>query len=131
MIYRCNNTLFKYLLTFDVDKCVKFGEELKSNRKLDYDKLNDYEKNDINHTLGTAYGLEGTSHEQSFKCYNECLEIADKHNEKISKQEERIGKGYALNNLGIGRFWYFMEKAKELSKDGEPDKAKLEKHVAP
>jgi hypothetical protein len=33
--------------------------------------------------------------------------------------------------MGIGKFWYFMEKSKELSESGEEDRPKLEKAMQP
>ena len=36
------------------------------NKYFDFDKISLFERNDFNHSLGTAYSLEGTSHEKAF-----------------------------------------------------------------
>ena len=64
MIFMCHSTLLKYYLHFDVDKCWKYGEELQKSKYFDLEELPLFERNDYNHTLGTAYSLEGTSHEK-------------------------------------------------------------------
>jgi len=96
------------------------------------DEISNQEKYDIFHTQGTAYALEGTSHEKSFKNYDESLRVADIVNED-PEQQMKIPKGYSLNNMGIGKFWYFLEMTKELGKahEGEQDKAKMEKVIQP
>ena len=114
MVFMCHNTLFKYYLHYDVDKSWKFGEDMKSNKIFELDKLSLYEKNDFYHSLGTAYSLEGTSHQKSFDCFDQWLELSDLINMNAEKPQFKVNKGHALNNLGISRFWYFMEKTREI-----------------
>ncbi|CAI2367882.1 unnamed protein product [Moneuplotes crassus] len=129
MVFRCYNTLLKYYLNYDVDKCHVLGKDMIDSKYLDYSKLIPHEKFDLQHTLGTAYGLEGTLHKESFDCYNESIEIADEYNASNKVPEAHIQTGFSLNNLGMSRFWYFMEKTKEISQSGEEDKSKIEAEV--
>lgn len=129
LIFRCHNTLLKYYLNRDVDKCCQYGEKLLQGKDFDLDKISAYEKYDLYHTLGTAYGLEGTSHEKSFECYDESLKVADQNNEEVTEPKAKISKGYALNNLGMGKFWYFMEKTREISQSGEGDRNQVELQI--
>lgn len=129
MIYRCYNTLLKHHLTYDVDKCHKLGKACLESKFFDYSSLIPHEKFDLQHTLGTAYGLEGTFHEDSFTCYEESIRIADEFNATNTTPEAEIQKGFALNNLGMGRFWYFMEKTKEISQDESLERAQIEAEI--
>jgi hypothetical protein len=67
MIYSCHDTLLKYYMHTDIDKCCKYGESLTQSKYFDYDKLISYEKYDLQNSKGIAYSLEGTSHEKSFE----------------------------------------------------------------
>ena len=131
LIYRCHNTLLKHYLNYDLDKCCKYGNELIESKYFTYDDLTAHEKFDLQHTLGTSLSLEGTSHEQSFKCYNESVKVAEEFNAENKVKEAKIQKGFALNNLGMGKFWYFMEKTREISTSGEENRAKLEQATRP
>lgn len=131
MIFRCHNTLLKYYLNFDVDKCCKHGKDALSDKFFEYAKLSKPEQYDLQHTVGTAYSLEGTSHEDSFKCYKAAVRAADEYNKTAQDPTHRIAKGYALNNMGMGKFWYFMEKSKEVSQSGIEDREKIETELKP
>lgn len=131
LIFMCHNTLLKYYMNYDVDKCCKYGEKLLSNNYFNYDRLSPHDQYDLHHTLGTAYSLEGTSHKQCFKAYEKSIEIAEKSNAESTDEEARIPLGYALNNIGMSKFWYFMEKSRELSQEIPDDRAKLEEMIKP
>ena len=57
----------------------------------------------------------------SFDCYNKWLKLAEEINKEAETTHYKVSKGHALNNLGISKFWYFMEKTREMGELKESD----------
>jgi hypothetical protein len=96
----------KHYIENDVDKAVGHGEDLLKRDEL-MKGISNYNAHDLLYTLATAHSLEGTQNMRAIEIYEKALDIVDKHNEE-TVAEMVINRGYSMNNMGIVKFWEFM-----------------------
>ena len=60
------------------------------------------------YTLGTAYILQGESNLTGVEYLEKCIDLVERNNKEAKWKEMFINKGYAYNNIAMGKFWEFV-----------------------
>lgn len=63
------------------------------------------------YTVGTAYILQGESNLKGVEYLENCIDLVERNNKEVKKKELYIHKGYAYNNIAMGKFWEFVQAA--------------------